>query len=74
MAKQTQKHSCNECIFKERIPGDAHIKCTAEWSKEDFKGKDKKINYTPNQWSFFFPHNFDSHWIKFCKKKQTSQS
>jgi hypothetical protein len=74
MAKQTQKHSCNECIFKERIPGDAHIKCTAEWSKADFKGKDKKINYTPNQWSFFFPHNFDSHWIKFCKKKQTSQS
>lgn len=51
--------------------GDAHIQCTAEWSNEDYKGKDKKISYKANQWTFFFPKNFDSHWIKFCKKKET---
>jgi hypothetical protein len=45
-------------VFKERIPGDAHIKCNAEWSKEDFKGKDKLLSATWNQWSFFFSIKF----------------
>lgn len=65
------QHSCADCKYKAKIMGDAHIQCTAEWSNEDYKGKDKKISYKANQWTFFFPKNFDSHWIKFCKKKET---
>lgn len=62
-----KKQSCIDCIFREKIIGDAHSKCNNEWSKEDFKGKDKKLKATWNQW-FNFPRNFDPHWIDKCKK------
>ena len=59
---------CLNCKFREKIIGDAHSKCNAEWQKEDFKGKNKKLHATWNQWSFFFPNNYDPHWIKRCDK------
>ena len=62
------KQDCYGCIFRERIQGDAHSKCTNEWTKEDFKGKTKTLTATWNQWSFSFPTNFDPHWIKRCDK------
>ena len=27
---------CINCKFREKIIGDAHSKCNAEWQKEDF--------------------------------------
>ena len=60
--------NCIDCKFREKLIGDAHSKCNNEWSKEDFKGKNKKLTATWNEWSMFFPNNFDPHWIKTCKK------
>ena len=63
-----KKHDCYNCIFREKIIGDAHSKCNNQWSKEDFKGKTKTLTATWNQWSMGFPNNFDPHWIKKCSK------
>lgn len=63
-----EKHDCYNCIFRERISGDAHSRCISEWGKEDFKGKNKTLTATWNQWSMSFPNNFDPVWIKTCKK------
>lgn len=59
MAKK--KQDCYECVFREKIKGDAHSKCNAEIIKNDVKAE-------WNQWSVGFPNNFDPHWIKSCKK------
>lgn len=68
------KNDCYNCRFRKKIIGDAHSECINFWSKEDFKGKTKKITATWNEWSFYFPRNFDPHWIKKCNKHELSVS
>jgi hypothetical protein len=63
MAKK--KQDCYECIFREKLIGDAHSKCIAKIDKGDVKAE-------WNQWSIGFPNNFDPTWIKSCKKYITN--
>ena len=59
-----KNHDCYKCKHREKIIGDAHSKCNA-----DVKRGDVKI--IVNQWSFFFPINYDPVWIKSCKKYES---
>lgn len=57
---KTKNHDCYNCIFREKVIGDAHSRCKAEIKKGD-------VTATWNQWSIGFPNNFDPTWIKTCK-------
>ena len=51
---------CNNCAYKDAIPGNAHIKCVFDWGKSK---KELKANVPPHalQW-FLFPLNYDPTW------------
>jgi putative NADPH-quinone reductase len=65
-----ENKDCYNCVFRAKLIGDAHSRCNNQWDKEELNGKNKMITITWNEWSSRFPHNFDPHWIRKCKKHQ----
>jgi hypothetical protein len=63
-----EKHNCYNCVYREKLLGDAHSRCGYLDSLEEIPKNIVSLDTygVSNGWANW-PHNFDPLWVKKCK-------